>query len=83
MPNHKQLNRLSLLACAVMLIACSSTTKRADGLDMYRLQTTSPAAGGRAAPIDNDSYYSQPGQYQPGAYTGCAQINDSPSCGGG
>lgn len=66
---NKHLNRLGLMACVLLQFACSSSKQYGRG----------------APPIDNDSYYSQPGSYIPsgGGYTGCRQINDAPSCGGG
>jgi hypothetical protein len=73
MNTHKQLNMLGLLSC-VLLLACAPAKKQYSG---------------SAAPIDNDSYYSQPGSYMPNMvpaqiqYNGCDQINDAPSCGGG
>ncbi len=79
MNSNKHLNLFGLLAC-VLLLACTPTAKR--------YASDAPATRGGQAVIDNDSYYTQPGSYIPGApaqiqYGGCNQINDAPSCGGG
>ena len=81
MVGNKHLTMLSLMACS-LLIACASPIKKTTAFDMYQLPTAAPAAG-QPTRIDNDSYYTQPYTYQPGAYHGCNQINDAPSCGGG
>ena len=77
MDNVKHMNLISL-AC-VVLTACGGVGKKPDILDVYEQPR---AIQPRPIAIDNDSYYSQPGSYQP-SYKGCTNINDAPSCGGG
>jgi hypothetical protein len=62
-----------------VLTACGGIGKKPDVFDAYG-QSGTPAS--HPVIIDNDSYYSQPGSYQP-SYKGCTNINDAPSCGGG
>lgn len=67
----------------------------ASPLDEYYKQQAIQQGGAQAAPVDNDQYYTAPGQYNqkyygtPGQYTapptrgsgsGCNSIGDSPQC---
>lgn len=67
---------LRMILCCCLLAACSQQQKKSDVLDLYELPRT--GQGVRPAPVDNDSYYTQPAIYK-----GCSSISDAPSCGGG
>lgn len=67
---------LASAALCLLLSSCAPANRKSDVLDIYELPTN--GRGGNAPAVDNDSYYTQPG-----AYKGCAVINDAPSCGGG
>ena len=75
--NRFKQSHLLGLACMV-LAACGAGTKKADILDIYELPRANQSMHGHPMPVDNDSYYTQPGGYQV-----CSGINDAPSCGGG
>lgn len=59
------------LAASTLLVACGSAVQTRAPFNLYELP-------GATAPLDNDSYYTQPAGYQ-----GCTTIGESPSCAGG
>lgn len=66
--------RLMLVATSFLLVACGATTaKKSDVWDLYDMHNSKIIQSG-AVPIDNDSYYRQPGSYN------CNTIADLPSC---
>lgn len=68
-----------LLCACVFVTACGSPApKKSDILDIYDLPRGAQGKTIYVMPVDNDMYYTQPG-----GYSGCAQIGDAPSCGGG
>ena len=68
---------LGLFLC-VLLTACAPAAKKSNVLDLYELPRAGQGTTIYITPVDNDNYY-----VQPMGYKGCAQIGDSPSCGGG
>ncbi len=70
---------LALLMCLSFgVAACTSSAKKPDIMDIYELPRAGTGTTFYTVPVDNDSYY-----VQPRGYSGCAQVGDAPSCGGG
>lgn len=69
---------LPLLCLCLGVTACSRGAKKDDVLNIYELPRGGVGPTIYTTPVDNDNYY-----VQPRGYSGCAQVSDAPSCGGG